>query len=298
MAVLLSFIFGIIGNFISILVFASPIKTFWTVVKKKSTENYKSTPYITTLLSTSLWTLYGLINPDGLLVVTVNGAGVFFQLIYVTLFLIYAPKDKKIKTAALVAVLNVGFLGAVIAVTLLAIHGDVRLTFVGILCAVLTIGMYAAPLSAMRMVIKTKSVQYMPFLLSFFLFLNGGVWSIYALFVKDIYIGVPNAIGFVLGSIQLILYAVYKKKSSSSDKSTDAIKEAASSAEELKEMQNDEEAGDDVQNNNLNKGSSLPKPSVDRQKSLQKILRTLSHNAKDLQYWAIEAGNHERSSFV
>ena len=55
----------------------------------------------------------------------------------------------QVKTAKFVAVLNVGFLGAVIAVTVLAIHGKTRLTFVGIQCAGLTIGMYASPLSAM-----------------------------------------------------------------------------------------------------------------------------------------------------
>lgn len=70
-------------------------KTFWKVVKRKSTENYKGAPYITTLLSTSLWTFYGLLKPD-ILVVTVNGAGAIFQLTYVTLFLMYAPKDKKV----------------------------------------------------------------------------------------------------------------------------------------------------------------------------------------------------------
>lgn len=70
-------------------------KTFWGVVKKKSTENYKGVPYITTLLSTSLWTFYGLIKPD-ILVVSVNGVGAIFQFIYVTLFLIYAPKDTKV----------------------------------------------------------------------------------------------------------------------------------------------------------------------------------------------------------
>ncbi|OMO98649.1 SWEET sugar transporter [Corchorus capsularis] len=277
----LSFIIGIIGNVISILVFASPIKTFWLVVKKKSTENYKGVPYITTLLSTSLWTFYGIINPDGLLVMTVNGAGAVFQLIYVTLFLIYAPKDKKVKTAKLVAILNVGFLGAVIAVTLLAIHGNIRLTFVGILCAALTIGMYASPLSAMRTVIKTKSVEYMPFLLSFFLFLNAGVWSAYSVLVKDIYIGVPNAIGFVLGSAQLILYVIYKNKSGSA-KSTEAMEEEGS-AHLVKggiEMHSLEE---DLTNRSLNKGKSLPKPHFNRQYSLQKIVKTLSLNPYALQ---------------
>ncbi|GLT37989.1 hypothetical protein SLA2020_122680 [Shorea laevis] len=288
----LSFIIGIIGNLISILVFASPIKTFWKVVQKKSTENYKAVPYITTLLSTSLWTFYGLLKPGGLLVATVNGAGTILQLIYVILFIIYAPKDKKIKTAKLVALLDVGFVGAVIVVTLFAMHGsNLRLTFVGIACAGLTIGMYASPLSAMGTVIKTKSVEYMPFLLSFFLFLNGGVWSVYSALVKDIYIGVPNVIGFGLGSAQLILYAIYKKKPASAKSTRDSMEEEEEGSAhlvkkgniEMSSLNEDEEANS--KNWTLNKGKSLTKPGVHRQKSLQKMEKTLSLGPYDLQHY-------------
>ncbi|XP_010259506.1 PREDICTED: bidirectional sugar transporter SWEET16-like isoform X1 [Nelumbo nucifera] len=274
----LSFIVGIIGNIISILVFTSPIGTFRRVVKKKSTESFKGLPYICTLLSTSLWSFYGLLKPGGLLIVTVNGTGAVLQFIYVTLFLIYAPKDTKVKLMKLVALLNVGCLGLVIAVTLLAIHGSLRLTVVGFLCAGLTLGMYASPLVAMRMVIRTKSVDYMPFSLSFFLFLNGGVWSVYAVLVKDLFIGVPNAIGFVLGSAQLILYAVYRRKSAS-QKSTEA-KEEEGSAHLVRgnvEMSEYEDSSEfKTKNRSLNKGMSLPKSSVARQHSFTKILKTLS----------------------
>ncbi|KAL5786788.1 hypothetical protein ACOSQ2_009180 [Xanthoceras sorbifolium] len=287
----LSFFIGIIGNVISLLLFASPIITFWRVVKKKSTENYKGLPYITTLMSTSLWTFYGLMKPGGLLIITVNGAGSVLQLTYVIIFLIYAPRNKKIKTAKLVAILDVGFLGTVIAVTLLVIHRlSIRLTFVGLICAALTIGMYASPLLVMTTVIKTKSVEYMPFLLSFFLFLNAGVWSIYSVLVKDIYIGVPSCIGFVLGSAQLIIYAMYKNKSKST-KPPEVMEEEEGSVHLVKrgiEMQayhhDDNNNGDDddvndgtkVNNRSLNKGKSLPKPSFNRLYSLQKIIKTLS----------------------
>ncbi|MBA0729257.1 hypothetical protein Golax_020565, partial [Gossypium laxum] len=288
------------GNIISILVFASPIKTFWWVVKKKSTENYKGVPYITTFLSTSLWTFYGIMNPDGLLVVTVNGAGAIFQLIYVILFLVYAPKDKKVKTAKLVAILDVGFLGAVIAVTLLAFHGTMRLTFVGIICAGLTIGMYASPLSVMRTVIKTKSVEYMPFLLSFFLFLNAGVWSAYALLVEDIYIGVPNAIGFILGSAQLILYLMYNNK-----KSAEAIEEeeeeggggGGGSAHLVKGGIEMHSVEDNLTNRSLNKWKSLPKPNFSRQHSMQKIIKTLSLTPYELQSsWPLHESDIEEGN--
>lgn len=40
--------------------------------------------------------LYGHLKPGGLRLETVNGIGVVLQLIFVTLFLIYAPKDKKV----------------------------------------------------------------------------------------------------------------------------------------------------------------------------------------------------------
>ncbi|KAF8369363.1 hypothetical protein HHK36_032647 [Tetracentron sinense] len=282
----LSFIVGIIGNIISMLVFASPIKTFWRVVKKKSTENFKGLPYITTLLSTSLWSFYGLLKPGGLLIVTVNGAGSVLQFIYVTLFIIYAPKDTKIKSIKLVAILNVGFLGLVIAVALLAIHGSIRLTVVGVLCAGLTLGMYASPMAAMRTVIKTKSVEYMPFSLSFFLFLNGGVWSVYSVLVKDYYIGVPNAIGFVLGSAQLVIYGLYKNKSTSA-KSTER-KEEEGSAHLVKksiEMGDYEDKESSMKNRSLTKGRSLPNSkssSVSRQQSFQKIVKTHSLTPSEL----------------
>lgn len=47
------------------------------------------------------------------------------------------------------ALLNVGAFGLVVAVALFALHGSLRLTVVGCLCAALTIAMYAAPLGAM-----------------------------------------------------------------------------------------------------------------------------------------------------
>ncbi|XP_011092096.1 bidirectional sugar transporter SWEET16 [Sesamum indicum] len=278
----LSFILGVIGNVISILMFISPVKTFKQVVKKKSTENYKGIPYITTLLSTSLWTFYGLLKPGGLLVVTVNTVGAALHVVYVLIFLVYAPKNIKVRSVKLVAALNVGFLGAVITVTLLALRGATHITLVGLLCAGLTIGMYAAPLSAMRTVMKMKSVKYMPFLLSFFQFLNGAVWSAYAVLEKDYYIGVPNGIGFLLGSAQLILYWIYKSKTMPEE--SEERMEDEGSAHLFKgaiQMQGiDEETN--MKNRSLNKGNSLPKPSVVRQYS-QKIVKTISLSPYELQ---------------
>jgi solute carrier family 50 protein (sugar transporter) len=72
--------------------------TFRRIVRNKSTGDFTWLPYVTTLLSTSLWTFYGLLKPKGLLVVTVNGAGAALEAVYVTLYLVYAPRETKVRS--------------------------------------------------------------------------------------------------------------------------------------------------------------------------------------------------------
>ncbi|CAL4939294.1 unnamed protein product [Urochloa decumbens] len=312
-----SFVVGIIGNVISILVFASPIKTFRRIVRNKSTEDFRWLPYVTTLLSTSLWTFYGLLKPGGLLVVTVNGAGAALEAAYVTLYLIYAPRETKAKMVKLVLAVNVGFLAAVVLVTLTALHGGARLLAVGVLCVALTIGMYAAPMGAMRTVVKTRSVEYMPFSLSFFLFLNGGVWSVYSLLVKDYFIGVrarnaaitqsilkhlnltprcwwpqvPNAIGFVLGTAQLVLYMAYRKATPApahKEDDDDGGEEAAAVDEEegLAHLMGPQQVEMAQRRVRLHKGLSLPKhagaPLSSPRDGLGSIIKSLSATPVEL----------------
>ncbi|KAH9305645.1 hypothetical protein KI387_010049, partial [Taxus chinensis] len=207
-----SFILGVIGNVISLLLFISPVKTFWRIIKKKSTEEFKSLPYVCTLLSTSLWTYYGLIKLNGFLISTVNGAGAALECIYVSLFIIYAPKHTRLKTIVMVLLVDIVFFTVVFLVTFLALNSKTRIDVIGILCLCLTLSMYASPLASMRTVIVTKSVEFMPFSLSFFLFLNGGVWAVWAVLERDLFVGIPNGLGFGLGGAQVVVYMIYRNK--------------------------------------------------------------------------------------
>ncbi|XP_010524542.1 PREDICTED: bidirectional sugar transporter SWEET17 [Tarenaya hassleriana] len=207
----LSFYVGVIGNVISILVFLSPVETFWRIVRRRTTEEYRSLPYVCTLLGSSLWTYYGIVTPGEYLVATVNGFGAIVELFYVSLFLLFVPPPYKLNTALLVGMLNVFFPATAIAATRTAFKDEkTRSHAMGFICAGLNIIMYASPLSAMKTVVKTKSVRYMPFWLSFFLFLNGAIWAIYASLLHDVFLLVPNGVGFVLGTMQLILYGIYR----------------------------------------------------------------------------------------
>lgn len=180
-------------------------------MKKRSTEDFDGLPYVCTFLQASLWFYYAITKTGAIVVAFICAVGSVLKLIYVTLFLIYAPSRKKAKTAMWVGLLDVGFLGAILLITHFAMHGDLRLSIIGSTCAVISIIMYGSPLANMRTVLTTESVEYMPFLLSFVLFLNGAVWTCYAVLAQDLFIGVPNGIGLALGLTQLILYAIYMK---------------------------------------------------------------------------------------
>ncbi|KAF8095421.1 hypothetical protein N665_0332s0005 [Sinapis alba] len=207
----LSFYVGVIGNVISVLVFLSPVEAFWKIVKRRSTEEYECLPYICTLLGSSLWTYYGIVTPGEYLVSTVNGFGVLAESIYLLIFLFFVPKPRFLKTITLVLALNILFPVIAIVGTRTA-FGDAktRSNSMGFICATLNIIMYGSPLSAIKTVVTTKSVKYMPFWLSFFLFLNGAIWGVYALLVHDVFLLVPNGMGFFLGTMQLLIYAFYR----------------------------------------------------------------------------------------
>lgn len=162
-----------------------------------------------------VWNRYGLpfISPNNILVSIINGTGAGLEIIYVIIFLTFAPKKEKAKVFGLF--LSVLALFATIAlVSILALHDYKRKLLCGYAAVIFSIIMYGAPLSVMvslylifssapphptpnlslnlmcmqRMVIKTKSVEYMPFFLSLCVFLCGTSWFIYGLIGKDPFI--------------------------------------------------------------------------------------------------------------
>ncbi|KAL5747231.1 hypothetical protein ACOSP7_024231 [Xanthoceras sorbifolium] len=206
-------IVGIIGNVISFGLFISPVPTMATIVKGKSVQEFKSDPYVATLLNCMLWVFYGMpfVHPDSLLVITINGCGLVIELCYITIFLIYSPGSKR-KTILIALLIEVVFMAILVFVTMTFLHTTKsRSMLIGILCIVFNIIMYASPLTVLKMVIQSKSVKYMPFTLSFANFCNGIIWLIYALLKFDPYILIPNGLGSLFGVIQLALYATYYK---------------------------------------------------------------------------------------
>ncbi|XP_076920973.1 bidirectional sugar transporter NEC1-like [Bidens hawaiensis] len=208
----MTLLFGLLGNVVSFMVFLAPLPTFYKIYKKKSSEGFQSAPYVVSLLSAMLWIYYALLKTNTVLLVTINGIGCIIQTFYICFFLFYAPKKERMESLKLIGLVIVIGFGLVVVLTQFIASGINRVVIVGWICLVFSLCVFVAPLGVMRQVIKTKSVEYMPIMLSVALTLNAVTWFFYGMLLGDFNIAIPNVLGFTFGIIQMILYYVYKNK--------------------------------------------------------------------------------------
>ncbi|KAG6591774.1 Bidirectional sugar transporter SWEET2 [Cucurbita argyrosperma subsp. argyrosperma] len=203
---------GVAGHIFAFGLFLSPLDTFRRVIRNKTTEQFSGLPYIYALLNCLICLWYGtpLVSPRNTMVMTVNSIGAVFQLAYIILFITYAEKGKKIKM--------LGLLLAVFAFFVLIVTGSLQIpdlplrrNVVGILSCASLVSMFASPLFIINLVIRTKSVEFMPFYLSLSTFLMSVSFFLYGLFNYDLFVYAPNGIGALLGIVQLVLYFYYSR---------------------------------------------------------------------------------------
>ncbi|EEF48987.1 bidirectional sugar transporter SWEET3 [Ricinus communis] len=206
---------GVMGNAASLLLYAAPILTFARVIRKRSIEEFSCVPYIVTLGNCLLYTWYGLpvvsCRWENLPLVTINGLGIFFEISFILVYFRFAETRGKIKVAITIIPVILYF-AATAAISSFAFHDHHhRKLFTGSVGLLASVGMYGSPLVVMKQVITTKSVEFMPFYLSFFSFLASSLWLTYGLLSHDLFIASPNFLGVPFGIIQLVLYFIYRK---------------------------------------------------------------------------------------
>ncbi|KAE8688096.1 Bidirectional sugar transporter SWEET14 [Hibiscus syriacus] len=199
-----------IRNVVSFMVSLAPLPTFYQIYKKKTSEGFQSLPYVVSLFSAMLWIYYALLKKDAMLLITINTFCCFIQTFYIVTYFYYGPKKEKLVTLKLILVFNVLGFGVIFFSTYFLRDLKIRLEVLGYICMAFALSVFAAPLAILRKVIKTKSVEFMPFSLSLFLTLGAVMWFFYGLLLKDMNIAVPNVLGFIFGILQMILYAIYK----------------------------------------------------------------------------------------
>lgn len=213
-----SFIVGIFGNIVSFMCFLAPLPTFYRVCKKKTTEGFQSIPYVAALFSAMLWIFYAYIKTGEFLIITINAVGCVIEIIYLVIYITYCPKKARVFTLRMILLLNFGGFCIIVLLThLLSKERAARIKLLGWICVVFSTSVFVAPLSIIRVVIRTKSVEFMPFTLSFLLTISAITWLSYGVLLKDIYISLPNFVGIAFGTIQMVLYAVYRNHKPAQD---------------------------------------------------------------------------------
>ncbi|KAI8541501.1 hypothetical protein RHMOL_Rhmol08G0065900 [Rhododendron molle] len=230
-------VIGIIGNVTSFFLFGSPIKEVaYRICKNKSVEGFQPYPYIGATINCIFWVFYGIITPNSTLVITINSIGLFLQLVYLAIFSYFSKQQRRKIALFLLAEAAVTVVIACIA--LLAIHSkSTRSILVGVFSVLFGLILYSSPLTIMKKVIDTKSVEFMPFWLSVACFSNGIIWAAYALIKVpptmriDWYILISNGVGAIFATAQLILYATYYSSTPKSKTSDDPKKPKGSKPE-------------------------------------------------------------------
>ncbi|OEL29744.1 Bidirectional sugar transporter SWEET2a [Dichanthelium oligosanthes] len=200
-----------------------------------------------------MWYGLPFISYGVVLVATVNSIGAAFQLAYTAVFIAFADAKERFKVSGLLAAVFVvfglimyvslalldhktrqTFVGYLSVASLIFMFASPLSIIVSsyklntiilhvLICCDLTTfllghsddpySLFSSTLAWQNLVIRTKSVEYMPFYLSLSMFLMSVSFFVYGVLLHDFFIYIPNGIGTILGIIQLLLYAYFKKGS-------------------------------------------------------------------------------------
>ncbi|VEN61002.1 unnamed protein product [Callosobruchus maculatus] len=177
------------------------------IVKNKSTADMSSLPFVSGCLSTSLWLRYGfLIDDTSLILVNTIGATLFFS--YVVTFYLYSIRRGTVMQQFMFCML-------LMSMVLFYVHNQSDIeearTHLGLICCLVTIMFFAAPLTSLFHVIRIKSTDSMPYYLILATFVVSCQWFIYGSLLNDKFIQIPNFLGCILSAFQLSLFMIYPK---------------------------------------------------------------------------------------
>ncbi|XP_068670363.1 sugar transporter SWEET1-like isoform X2 [Montipora foliosa] len=178
-----------------------------------STKNVTFFPFLTTCLSSILWTKYGILTDD-MAVYVVGILGTVWQSVYLLFYYFYTRKKKLLSLRLVMA-----FLGVCAILTYIKYYSgdhDTAVYHLGYVASGFSIAVYGSPLISVTNVIKYKSTEFMTFSMCLATFVVSFLWTIYGFLEGDNFILVPNGIGVVLGSMQLFLFILYPKTSQKS----------------------------------------------------------------------------------
>ncbi|RLN31441.1 hypothetical protein BBJ28_00006692 [Nothophytophthora sp. Chile5] len=194
----------------------SPFPDFRRIHKQQNIGEVRILPVLMLCCNCFAWAIYGYLSESYFPVLSINVFGTLSGLAFTSVFYRWT-KDRAVlnKMGAYSAV------GVLLAMTFVAltqsavipVSSSVLKAIVGYIAVAVNIGLYAAPLQTMKVVLRTKSAASLPLTMCVVNLVNGALWVSYALLSNDMFILVPNALGVVLTAVQVALCIKYRPTS-------------------------------------------------------------------------------------
>ncbi|KAG5670888.1 hypothetical protein PVAND_001120 [Polypedilum vanderplanki] len=197
------------ATFTTVLQFLTGVLICRNYFKKKSTGESSALPFISGLLSCSLWLRYGFLKSEQV-IIFVNIIGVFLFACYCLTYCLFTINKKRFLHQILLIMTMITF---TIIYSKIEPNDIQASKLVGLICCSVGVFFFASPLIKLRHVILTKNTDCLPFpiiLANFFVTLQ---WYVYGWLIDDNFIQIPNFLGCILSSIQLTLFVIYPSKS-------------------------------------------------------------------------------------
>ena len=195
---------GYFGMGLALVLFCVPMLTFKKILAEGNVLGFDGLPYVFSFLNCGLWVIYALpsVTPGRMQPEIINAIGMVLEFMYCVLYAVYAPGKAFQKEFGCSVVFLV--------ILLIIVHSfeDTHQAspILGVIASILNVIMYASPLSVMKKVWYSQSVEFMPLHLSLATFFCSFSWFVYGALLGDGAILFCNICGVFLGLVQLGLY--------------------------------------------------------------------------------------------
>ena len=202
-------IFGWAATCFAMCIYITPIFPFIRVLKVKL--SFEETPgvFVTcSYVNCFCWYIYGdMIFSDQVKICNLIGSIITITLI--SIYLVYEIRKYTLDAILNALIIITGSYATYRGLTIV-VDDD---AIIGKICNITSIIVYLSPMYLIYKVIKEKNNYILiPIYIAWATLISSGLWIIYGIIIKDVYIMIPNVIGIVLAIIQICIYFLFKSK--------------------------------------------------------------------------------------
>ena len=207
-------VFPILGVVLSNALYFSPLPAVYRAYRTSHLGDLNVLPQALMVVSTNAWMCYALSVPN-IFIMLSNLPGAIAAVGFVSITLPLIPRNDVKSRTQVQAVLVVGA-AVMLSLWSYLIFGEVShsgIRFVmGAYGSLICVLLFASPLSTMSEVIRTRNAVSIYAPLTATQVANCSMWTVYGLFIEDVWVWGPNGTGLCLGLVQLFLVCAYPSK--------------------------------------------------------------------------------------